>query len=200
METLLALCIGVTLSAACGFRVFIPPLVMSVGSIYGDLPLTPGFEWVGTYPAMIAFGGATAVEIVAYYIPVVDNFLDTIEIPTALAVGTMLTAATLGSEIDPVLKWTIAAIAGGGAAGIVEGFTSVTRLASTSLTGGLGNPLVSTTEALSATVLSILALLVPVLAFIVVVVVLVFGMRKVLKFLKKRRGRSPSKSFTDSNN
>ena len=191
MEIALALCIGVTLSAACGFRVFLPPLVMSIGSIYGDMPLAPGFEWVGTYPAMIVLGSATAIEIIAYYIPVVDNLLDTIEIPTAIAIGTMLTAATLG-DIDPILQWTIAILAGGGSAGIVEGFTSVTRLASTSLTGGFGNSIVSTTEVLSATTLSVLALTAPFIAFIVVVTVLLFGLRKLLRHFKKRQERQGS--------
>ena len=186
METLLPLCIGVTLSAACGFRVFIPPLVLSLVSIYGDFPLAPGFEWLGTYPAAIALAGATIAEIVAYYIPVVDNFLDAIEIPTVLIVGTMLTAASLG-DTEPILKWTLAVIAGGGTAEVVQGFTTVTRLASTGLTGGMTNSLVSTTEALSATTLSILALTVPVLAGIVVVFLLIFGLKKVFKFWRKRR-------------
>ncbi|MGF1540890.1 MAG: DUF4126 domain-containing protein [Pleurocapsa sp.] len=124
MEIILALCLGVTLSAASGFRVFVPPLVVSLAAIYQDLPLASGFEWLGTYPVAIALGIATIVEIVAYYLPVIDNLLDTIEIPTAIAVGTVLTAANLG-EVEPVLQWTLAAIAGGGTAGIIETFTSI---------------------------------------------------------------------------
>ncbi len=185
MEILLAFCLGITLSAASGFRVFIPPLVMSLAAIYGELPLAPEFAWVGTYPAAIAFGAATVVEVLAYFIPVIDNLLDTIEIPTAIAIGTMLTAASLG-DTDPVLQWTLAVIAGGGSAGIIEGFTSITRLASTGVTGGLGNPLLATMEVLSAGVLSILAITIPFLAAGIVFGLLVWGISKVSRFLLSR--------------
>ncbi|MDJ0633413.1 MAG: DUF4126 domain-containing protein [Xenococcaceae cyanobacterium MO_188.B29] len=180
IEHFLAFCLGLTLSAAVGFRVFVPPLVMSLGAIHGDLPLASGFEWLGTSPAAIALGFATVIEILAYYIPVVDNLLDTIEIPTAIAVGTILTAASLG-DINPIVQWTLAVIAGGGTAGIIDSFTSITRLASTGVTGGMGNPLISTTEALSAAVLSLLALLVPFLAISLVMGLLLLGIKKIAK-------------------
>ena len=181
MEIILALCLGVTLSAAVGFRVFVPPLVVSLAAIHQDLPLASGFEWLGTSPAAIALGIATLVEIVAYYIPLVDNLLDTIEIPTAIAIGTMLTAANLG-EVEPILQWTLAAIAGGGTAGIIEAFTSMTRLASTGMTGGTGNFLVATIEDLSAAVLSILALTVPFLAVGIAIGLLILAITKIATF------------------
>jgi hypothetical protein len=185
MEIIIAFCIGITLSAACGFRIFVPPLIMSVGAIYFDLPLSNQFAWVATYPAMIAFGIATFIEILAYYIPDVDNLLDKVEIPTALAVGTLLTAATLG-DVNPILQWTVAIIAGGGAAGMTEGLTSVTRLTSTTVTAGMGNSFLSTTEALSSFVLSILALSVPILAGIVVIIVLSFAAKSMFKLIRKK--------------
>ncbi len=182
MEVVIALCLGIALSAACGFRVFMPPLAMSLAANYGDFTLSPGLAWIGTFPAMLAFGVAAIVEVLAYYIPVVDNLLDMIEIPTAIAVGTVLTAASLG-DIDPVLQWSLAAIAGGGTAGIIESATSVTRLASTSMTGGIGNIFLATIEALSAAVLSILALTLPLLAAGLVVGLLVFAIAKLIKLI-----------------
>ena len=190
MEIILALCLGVTLSAAAGFRVFLPPLVVSLAAIHQDLPLASGFEWLGTYPAAIALGMATIVEIVAYYIPVIDNLLDTIEIPTAIAIGTMLTAANLG-DVEPVLQWTLAAIAGGGTAGIIETFTSMTRLASTSMTGGMGNFLVATMENLSAAILSILGLTLPFLAVGLVIGLLILAITKTAKFVPSVWRRKP---------
>ena len=195
MEIIVAFCIGITLSAACGFRIFVPPLIMSIGAIYFELPLGEQFSWVATYPAMITFALATFIEILAYYIPVVDNLLDTIEIPTALAVGTMLTAATLG-DVNPVLQWSVAIIAGGGVAGMTEGLTTLTRLTSTTVTGGMGNPFVSTLEALSSLVLSILALFVPILAAIVVIIVLFFAAKKIIKFARKKLSKKDSKIIT----
>lgn len=184
----IGICLGVALSAACGFRIFIPPLAMSAAALTGNLTLAPGFEWIGTYPALIAFAIATFVEVAAYYLPVVDNFLDTLEIPTAVAFGTVITAASLG-EIDPLLRWSLAAIAGGGTAGAIESFTSVTRLASTTTTGGLGNGILATLEALSAITLSLLALLLPVFAGVVVLFVLSLVFRRARKLRCKQQMR-----------
>lgn len=184
MESLIILCTGLTLSAACGFRAFVPPLAMSIAVREGNYPVAPGFEWIGSDAALTALTVATIVEILAYYVPVVDNFLDTIEIPTVLAVGTMLTAASLG-DVDPLLRWSIALIAGGGSAEIVEGFTVLTRLASTTTTAGLGNPIVSTAEAMSSATLSIMAINIPIIAAIVIAIVLYFAVNKVLKHFKK---------------
>lgn len=177
MEIILALCLGITLSAAAGFRIFLPPLAMSLAALHGELELSSGFQWVGTYPTAIALGIATVVEILAYYIPLVDNFLDTIEIPTAVAIGTLLTAANLG-DVNPLLQWGIAAIAGGGMAGTIEAFTAMTRVASTGMTGGTGNFLVATAEALSSGVLSILALTLPLLASALVIGLLIMAIVK----------------------
>ena len=184
----IAMCLGVALSAACGFRIFIPPLVMSIAALTGNLDLSPSFAWIGTYPASIAFAIATLVEVAAYYLPVVDNFLDTLEIPMAVAVGTIIMAANLG-EVDPLLRWSLAAIAGGGSAGAIESFTSLTRLASTTTTGGMGNSIVATLEALSAITLSILALLLPVLAGLVVLLVLSLVFRRIGKIRRKQQAR-----------
>ena len=160
MEVIIALCLGITLSAACGFRVFVPPLALSLAAMYGHFPLSEGFAWIGTTEAAIAFTIATLFEVSAYYIPFVDNLLDTIQVPVAVGIGTVMTAATLG-HTDPVLQWTLAAIAGGGAAGLTGTLASLTRLASTGVTGGLGNFIVATIEAVGSISLSILGLSFP---------------------------------------
>jgi hypothetical protein len=95
MDTLLSICIGIGLSAACGFRVFVPPLVMSMASIFGHLTLSPNFGWMGTYPALVVFAVATCIEIAAYYIPWVDHLLDIVATPMAIAAGTVVTASLL---------------------------------------------------------------------------------------------------------
>ena len=196
MEIILALCLGVTLSAASGFRLFLPPLALSLTALYGDLELSSGFQWVGTYPTAIALGIATVVEIVAYYVPVVDNLLDAIEIPTAVAIGTLLTAANFG-DVNPLVQWSVAAIAGGGSAGLIEIFTAMTRIGSTGMTGGTGNFLVATTEALSSGVLSILALTLPLLAIALVIGLLILAIVKLPKFVRSWRRRNSPQMNTD---
>ncbi|NER06316.1 MAG: DUF4126 domain-containing protein [Okeania sp. SIO3C4] len=171
METLLGICLGVGLSAACGFRIFVPPLVMSIAAQSGNLQLSSDFAWMGTPQATIAFGVGAFLEVAAYYIPWVDELLDIVATPTAVIAGTIITSSFV-TDMSPMLQWTIAVIVGGGAAGTVQGLTDVTRLASTTLTGGFANPGVSTMELLSSSVLSILAISAPVFAAFVVFVVI----------------------------
>jgi len=186
METLLAISLGIGLSAACGFRVFVPLLVMSVASFSGHLTLAPGFQWIGTYPALITFSVATVAEIGGYYIPWVDHLLDTMATPAAIVAGTVITAAMV-SNTSPMLKWTLAAIAGGGAAGLVQGTTVLARGVSTATTGGLGNPFFATIELGGALFTSILALVVPLLAVGLIAVFLFFIGRKVVQKNRKVR-------------
>ncbi|HEY9771206.1 MAG TPA: DUF4126 domain-containing protein [Coleofasciculaceae cyanobacterium] len=179
MEIIVALCLGITLSAACGFRVFVPPLAMSLAAMYGHFPLSSNFEWLGTKEAAIALLFATILEVSGYYIPIVDNLLDTVQIPLAVGIGTIITAATLG-HTDPVLQWTLAAIAGGGTAGIIKTLAGLTRLASTGVTGGLGNFIIATIEAIGSISLSILGLTFPLWTGAIVLAILIIGIVKIL--------------------
>jgi len=185
METILSLLIGMGLSAACGFRVFVPLLVVSLASRSGHLDLASGFEWMGSDAALIAFAAATVLEIAAYYIPWVDNLLDTVASPAAVVAGTLVTAS-LVSDMSPFLKWSLAIIAGGGIAGLVQGTTVVTRGASSAGTGGLANPILATAELGGSLFTSLLSLAMP------WVVVLIIGALLFLagwRFFQRRPNR-----------
>jgi len=158
-----------------------------MASLAGHLTLSPGFEWIGTYPALAAFAIATCLEIAGYYIPWVDNLLDTIATPAAIVAGTIVTASVV-SGMSPFLKWALAVIAGGGVAGTVQVATGVTRGASTVTTAGIGNPLVATMELGGAMALSVLAIALPVIAGIVVLGLLYYG---AMKIIEKHGGYSP---------
>ena len=183
MDTALSICVGIGLSAACGFRVFVPLLIMSIASLSGHLTLASSFQWIGTYPALTAFSVATALEVGGYYIPWLDHLLDTMATPAAIVAGTIVTTSML-TNMDPFLKWTLGVMAGGGVAGMVQTGTILTRAASTTTTGGLGNPLVATAELGLAIFTSILALVVPVLAALLVVVLAVVIARKAWRWFR----------------
>jgi hypothetical protein len=189
METLMSICVGVGLSAACGFRVFVPLLVMNIASLSGHLTLSHGFEWIGSYPALIAFSVATCLEIAGYYIPWVDHLLDTIATPVAVIAGTLVTASMV-SDMSPFLKWTLAVIAGGGTAGLVQGTTVLTRGASTLTTGGLANPMFATIELGGAVFTSVLAIIAPLLALGLMFGLLVIFGRKLLRKSRKSEIRN----------
>jgi hypothetical protein len=177
METFIGITVGIGLSAACGFRVFVPLLVMNLATITGHLHLAPGFEWIGSDYATIAFGTATIVEILAYYIPWLDHVLDLIASPAAIIAGMVVTASVV-MDISPFLKWTLAIIAGGGAAAIVQGVTVTLRTKSSALTAGMGNVLVSSVELVGSIVTALLAIIVPILCLVLIALLCIFVIRK----------------------
>jgi len=183
---LLSTFIGIGLAAASGFRVFLPLFAVSLVSYFGWIPMGDNFEWLSGLPTLITTGIATLIEVLAYYIPVVDNFLDTLSIPLATVAGSVLFASQF-MELGTFPQWALALIAGGGtAATIASGFAG-TRAASTATTGGIGNNLVATTETAGAGLMSVLSIFLPVLAFIfaiaLLVLVLFFG-RKLWRKMK----------------
>ena len=181
---LLPLALGISLSACCGFRIFIPMLVAAIASKFGWLPLSSGFEWLGTYTAIIAFGVAAILETLGYYIPLVDNFLDALATPAAVIAGTLLSASVF-IEFDPMLKWTVALIAGGGTAGVIQAGTGFLRLGSTKLTAGTGNHVLATAENIFSLSGTVMALILPLLMCAIVV----FGVFVVLYLMLRKVGR-----------
>lgn len=185
-ETLLSIGLGLGLSAACGLRVFVPMLAMSLAARTGHLSLASGFEWLGSTTAVIVLAIATVLEVGAYFIAWLDNLLDSVASPAAVVAGTVLTAAMV-HDFSPVLQWSLAAIAGGGAAGVIQSSTVVLRGLSSVTTGGLANWLVSTLELVSAVVLSVLALLLPWLAALLVILLLAFCVRVLYRKFCRRK-------------
>jgi len=181
VDTVLSVLIGLGLAAACGFRVFVPLLIMSLASRaeVGHLVLGEHFAWIGSTPALIAFSAATLLEIAGYYIPWVDNLLDAVATPTAVVAGILVTASAM-TDVSPMLKWTLAVLAGGGTTAVFQGLTAMVRHISSFTTGGLGNPVVATVEAGSSALLAVLAITVPVVAFLFVLGLLYLGVRKLL--------------------
>lgn len=171
MELLLSICLGIALSAACGFRVFVPLLALSAASLAGHVELAGSFAWMASWPALVALAVATVLEIAAFYIPVVDHLLDGIAAPVATVAGIAATAACV-TEVSPLLQWSLAAIVGGGVAGATHLANAKLRLASTATTAGLGNPVLATAELGGATALSALGMFFPLLAAIGALVLL----------------------------
>ncbi|MSR60164.1 MAG: DUF4126 domain-containing protein [Planctomycetaceae bacterium] len=182
---ILSCLIGVSLAAACGFRIFVPLLVMGIAVKSGQLQLADGWDWIGSWPALSAFAIASVTEFAGFLIPGFDNILDTIATPAAIVAGTIATAACV-SEMDPLLQWSTAIIAGGGAAAVVQGATVVARGASTVTTAGLGNSLVAVSELVMSFVLSVLAVVAPILAGLMLCVVGFFVIRR----LRRRRAKA----------
>lgn len=185
-KVLLSLVMGLGLSACCGFRVFVPLLAASVASKMGILHLGESFTWMSSTPAIICFGAATIFEIAGYYIPFIDNILDTIMTPASVIAGTLLTASAIIPDLDPMLKWGLGIIVGGGSAGIIQAGTALTRATSTATTAGTANPIVATVEHILAIVGSIFSLIVPFIIAAIVCLVIVVFLFFMIRYFKKR--------------
>ncbi|OIQ16037.1 DUF4126 domain-containing protein [Lacinutrix sp. MedPE-SW] len=181
-ETIISICLGIGLSASVGFRVFVPLFTLSLVSYLGIWELNESWQWIGSLSALIVLGVATVVEILAYYIPYVDNILDTVAIPLAAIAGTAVMVSTV-ADLSPVITWALAIIAGGGTAAAVASSSGATRLASTATTGGVANPVVSTVETGTAIGMSIVSVLLPVLAifFVAILFFVIFKLYKKMK-------------------
>ena len=179
METIISICLGVGLPASVGFRVFLPLFALSLASYFNLWELNASWLWIGSLTAVITFGVATLIEIVGYYIPFVDNLLDTIAIPLATIAGTAVMVSTM-VDLNPLITWSLAIIAGGGTAATIKSAAGTSRITSTVSTAGFGNPLVSTIETGTSIIMSILAIFLPVVALILVLLIL-FAIFKLYK-------------------
>lgn len=186
LATLLSIALGIGLAAAVGLRVFLPLLVMGVAAASGHLELAPSFAWLASTPALVMLAVATALEVLAYYLPGVDHLLDTIATPAAVIAGAVVAAAVM-TDLPPIVKWTTAAIAGGGVAGLTQGMTALLRAKSTALTGGFGNSAVATGELGGSIVLAILAIAAPVIAVGLAVLLVWLAVRLARRLLQPAR-------------
>ncbi len=197
MDEAMAVFAGIGLAAACGFRVFVPLFIASLAANTGmeseflgafNLEQVLGeHHWLGSTPVTIMLGVATVVEIGAYYVPWIDNALDTVATPLAVAAGTLITGTMLPEFMgDGSFKWAVAMVAGGGTAGVVQGASVITRGTSTATTGGVGNPAISTAELGGSLLTAGLAIFIPILAGLFVLLLLYFVIRTIFRFFKRR--------------
>ncbi len=184
--TVLGIFVGLGLAAACGFRIFVPFLVMSLAARGGHLELSEGFDWIASDLGLGVFLVATVAEVGSYYIPWLDNLLDAAATPTAVIAGVVATASQVGG-LDPMLGWTVSVLGGGGTAGLVQGLTVVTRQMSSLATGGFGNPIVSTLEGGFSIVAALAAIIVPVFAVFGLLVLFYLSLTRIYRFWEKRR-------------
>ena len=172
-ETIISIFLGIGLAASVGFRVFMPLFALSLAAYFGKWDLNESWQWIGSLAAVITLGVAMLIETFAYFIPWVDNVLDSFAVPLAAIAGTAVMVSTI-ANLDPVVTWSLAIIAGGGTATAIKGASATSRLASTASTGGLANPIVSTVETGTAMVVTTASIFAPIFAGILVVIILAF--------------------------
>ncbi len=180
---------GIALSACAGFRVFIPMLAGALAGHFNIISLPADMEWLSSWPAIACFGTAAVAEVGAYYIPFIDNLLDTIATPLSVGAGTVLASSILPlANQEPLVRWGIGLLAGGSMAGTIQMGTGLLRLFSSKATLGVGNAVVATSENAAAVSITTLSFFIPVVIALLVIALMIWIVVKLSKrFAKKSK-------------
>ena len=192
---IMATLMGISLAAASGFRVFLPPFLLSLAARFNvvwflDIDLIgTQFEFFTSTLSIVVLGIATVAEFAAFYAPWIDNALDTIATPASILAGVAMTAIVLEGN-DPIIQWTVAIVAGGGVAATIQSATVATRGLSSTFTFGLGNSAVATGENVASVALTLIAILIPFLSalFVLLIVALLLRMKRKKKPVAQQSG------------
>ncbi|MBD1822512.1 DUF4126 domain-containing protein [Cyanobacteria bacterium FACHB-DQ100] len=196
LHTIIEILLGISLSAAAGFRVFIPLLIVSGVSVFGHYDLPADFDWLENSQAFGLFAIASILEVIGYSIPWFDHALDVLATPAAMIAGTVV-AASVAPDMNPLIQWTLAIVAGGGTAGITKLLTNLLRGTSTAASGGLTNPIFAAVELAIAVLLSVLALTAPIVAGLLVIGLFSFGFYRLTKFVTRWRTQGRVKTLQE---
>ena len=184
MNVFLSILLGIGLSIACGFRSFLPMLIVSFCSKTGLLELNDGFLWLSNNSVFIALLIATIIEILAYYIPVLDNILDYFSLPISIIAGILLSLSSFKIQ-DPFLLWVFATINGAVVVCLVKSTLAVMRGLSSTLFVGLTNGLLSTVENVFAFLISGISILFSFVVIFVIVFLVYFIVNNFAKIKNK---------------
>lgn len=188
-ELLPTVALAIALAACAGLRAWLPLLLAGALARAGWLQLGPSFQFLAADRALVVFGLATVIEILADKVPTLDHALDALQTPLRPAVGALLAAAALGRLTDPLTAAILGTAVGAPTAAVPHAAKSLLRTASTTFTAGLANPVLSLIEDGLTLVLFLLAVLVPVL---VVVFVAVTGLLVARRLFRSRAAARPA--------
>ena len=185
-EFLPSIGMGIGLAACAGLRAWLPLLLAGLLSRAGILTLGPNFQFLSTNRALLLFAVATVVEIAGDKIPAVDHTLDAFSTVLRPAAGSLLAASAFWQVSDPLTAWALGISVGAPSAMIPPAAKTVLRAASSTLTAGLANPVISLGEDLLAMVLFALAIMVPMLLAFTLCVIGLLLMRRLARRTQPR--------------
>lgn len=183
---------GIALSACAGLRVFLPLFGAGLAARLADWPLAAGADWLASDAALVTFGVATVVEVVADKVPVLDHALDVAQTFLAPAAGAVLAASSF-TELPPWAALTLGIATGAPIAGGVHLLAAATRLQSSVLTAGAGNPVLSLIEDALAVVGALVAFVLPALVVAAIVLVALWVRRR-----RRRGAQEPELATPDT--
>jgi uncharacterized membrane protein len=173
------------LAGASGLNAYIPLLIVAVAAHYpvGDpvLKLTEPYSMIGEWWAILILSILLVIELLVDKIPAVDTLNDGIQTFIRPAAGAILFAANANiiTDLHPVVALTAGLLIAGG----VHTVKMTARPVVTATTAGTGNWVVSIVEDVTALLMTLLAIFVPILGAILFLIGLFF----VVRFIRRRR-------------
>ena len=182
-------CLAIGLSAACGFRVFVPPLIYGIFYKANFVELGNSWSWIGNDWIIILLTVASIIELLATFVPLIDNLLDIIATPASIIAGTILSFSSL-NNLDPGLQWLLSIICGLGVTSFFQVSTVSLRVFFTTFSGGIFNPFFSFMEDVLTVFISISSILIPIIGLIIVIIMslLIYFLIKKIKSKNKLKG------------
>lgn len=188
IEAISGLSAAFGLSGSAGLNAYIPLLLVALAARFpvSDplVKLQAPYDLLGSWWAIGIIAVLLVIEIVADKIPAVDTVNDGIQTFIRPAAGAILFAgsANVVTDIHPILALGAGLLVAGG----VHATKTAARPVVTVTTAGVGNPIVSTLEDIVAFVVSLLALILPIIAALLLLALLI-GVIMVVRSRRRRR-------------
>jgi Domain of unknown function (DUF4126) len=194
----LELLTGTGLAASAGLNAYIPLLLVGLLNRYtGLVELPSGWQWLSNGWVLAILVVLLAIEVVADKVPVVDHVNDAVQTfvrPTAggLAFGAGATSETV-TVSDPgqffaTNQW-VPIVFGVAIALGVHVIKAATRPVVNAMTAGVGAPVASTAEDATSAIMSVVALVLPVLVLVLLAAMALGAGVLLRRRADRRRGR-----------
>ncbi len=177
-----------SLSGAAGLNAWIPLLAAGLLDRAGQLQLAEPYDALATTPGLILLGVFFVLDFLGDKVPAVDHVLHAIGSVVHPASGAILFAgsAETPTDIPSIVLFALGALT----AGSLHATRATVRPASTTLTAGAGNPVLSLAEDAASVVLSILAVLAPLVGVLLLLVVVAMAVLWWRRVTRRRRARA----------
>jgi hypothetical protein len=191
MDLILALLLGLGLSASTGLNTFLPLLLLGGAARFDIAGISLGqrFDWLTSDVAMIVLIIASVLEIVGDKIPAVDHVLDSIGTFVRPVAGTVAAASVL-TGLDPTIAAIVGVMVGAPTSFGLHSLKAGTRVASSASTLGCANPVISIVEDVLSVGLSLLAIFLPLLVPLALLL-LVFVLWRVVRRIRRNDATAP---------
>jgi hypothetical protein len=196
---------GTGLAASAGLNAYIPLMIMGLLARFTDAVNLPhGWEWLSNGWVLAILTVLLAIETVADKVPIVDHLNDVVQTVVRPTAGGIVFGAGSSSQTATVTdpgtffgshQWV--PIASGVIIALtVHGVKAASRPVINATTAGFGAPVASTAEDLGSIVMSLLAILVPILVLLGLVLLVSSAIWVIRRRRLRKRERRPVEGVT----